>query len=412
MLWYLQLAWRNLWRNQRRSLLAVISVSLAVLLITFMQGFIGGVMRSVVSNYTRMETGHIRLTTPGFTAHERFMPVDEVLADPKAMEAALRSDPELDRSIEQVASRIRFGVLLTNDGLQKAAVGMAGDPVVEDKLLMLSQAIEPGGRNLSGPRELIMGAGLAKSLHHVLGDTVRLMSVGADGALHLRKLTLVGIFNTGVKAFDDRMFQVGLDDARALLRMGEGTQQLVVWLKDYEQTGVMAARIRALPAFKEVSVLPWTEIGEVYSLITMASSIYGFIFMLIALLGAIIIGNIMMMVILERRHEIGILRAMGFNRRETLMLFLLEGGMLGATGSAVGGGIGLLLTMWLHTHGVDFSDIATMQGFPMDSTIYFKVDPLAVVRAITLGTGVATLMSALPSWRATRLNIVDAIKAS
>jgi putative ABC transport system permease protein len=301
---------------------------------------------------------------------------------------------------------------LTNDGLQKAAVGMAGDPVVEDQLLMLGKAIQPGGRYLSGSRELIMGADLAKSLHHVVGDTVRLMTVGADGALHLRKLTLVGIFDTGVKAFDERMFQVGLDDARALLRMGEGTQQLVVWLKDYEQTKAVAERLRANPALKEVSVLPWSEIGEVYSLTQMAGSLYGFIFMLIAFLGAIIIGNIMMMVILERRHEIGILRAMGFNRRETLLLFLMEGGMLGAIGSAAGGSLGFLLTVWLHSHGVDFSDMATMRGFPMDSTIYFKADPLAVLRAVALGTGVATLMSALPSWRATRLNIVDAIKAS
>lgn len=412
MQWYLQLAWRNLWRNQRRSLLAVISVSLAVLLITFMQGFVGGVMRSVVGNYTRMETGHIRITTPGFAANERFMPVDEVLSDPKGLEAALRADPLVAEALERVTARTRFGVLLTNEGLQKAAVGLAGNPAEEDKLLLLSQALEPGGRYLAGPRELIMGAGLAESLHHKVGDTVRLMTVGSDGALHLRKLSLVGIFKTGARAFDDRLFQIGLEDAQALLRLGEGTQQLVIWLKNYEQTIEIASRLRALPALKDVSVQPWTEIGEVYALTQMAGSLYGFIFMLIALLGAIIIANIMMMVILERRHEIGILRAMGFNRRETLTLFLLEGALLGVIGSGVGGALGLLLTVWLHYHGVDFSQMVAMEGFPMDNVIYFKVDPLAALRAVLLGTGVATLMSALPSWRATRLNIVEAIKAS
>lgn len=409
------MAWRNLFRNQRRSLLAVISVTLSILLISFMQGLVGGVMDSMVRNYTRNETGHIRIATPEFEQRVRFMPVDHLLQTPQTIRTLIQQDPLLSAQVETMAERITFGTLLTHEGQQKAAMGLAGDPAVEKELLMLARAIQPGGRYLAGERELVMGQKLADALHFKVGETVPVMARGSDDALHLRKFKLVGVFQTGLGALDERIFQLGLADARALLRAGEGTQQLILMLKDHRQADVLAAhlkdRMQVDPVLQTLSVLPWTQVGETYQLTQMASKLYGWIYAIIALLGAIIIANIMMMVVLERRREIGILRALGFSGREVLMLFTIEGAVLGLVGSLTGATLGFLINLYLSTHGIDFSKATAANTVPIDSRIFATVSGADWGMAVLIGTSVATVIALLPSRRAAKMGIVEAIKS-
>ncbi len=411
MLYILKMAFRNISRNRRRSILAFTSVALAIAGVTFFRGMVGGIIESIVKNSTKNETGHVQITTKKFTEKARFFPVTENIAEPDKIVEAIRSDPEVAQQLSMVTERIDFGVLLSNKGHNKTAVGLAGDPETEKQLLMLNNSVRPGGRYIQGERETIVGAKIAQALKLDVGDTLKVMTQGADYALHLRKFTVVGIFETGLNILDDRFFQISLDDAKKLLHTGGATQQILIMLKDYRKADAIAARIEQVLNDEALDVEPWTSHGDWVPMIGVLEGIYNFVYFLVAFLGAFIIMNIMMMVVLERRKEIGVIKSMGFSRPDVMLLFLAEGSILGIIGTFVGMLIGGGVNVYFAIHGLDFSSMMGSFNFPLDNVLYFDVSPASFLNVLGIGIIVSAVVSVLPAWSASRMNAVDAIKS-
>ena len=143
----------------------------------------------------------------------------------------------------------------------------------------------------------------------------------------------------------------------------------------------------------------------------LSDTIYNWLYGVIALLGAFIISNIMMMVVLERRKEIGILKSMGMKRREILALFLTEGVMMGVIGSLCGIILGTVVNAILSIVGIDFSKMMSGLTLPMDNVIYPHPNLFSAVQMFLIGTLVAALVALLPSRQAAKMNAVDAIKS-
>ena len=141
------------------------------------------------------------------------------------------------------------------------------------------------------------------------------------------------------------------------------------------------------------------------------SSIYTMIYFIFTLLGAFIITNIMTMVILERRKEIGIIKAMGFSRPQVLLLFLMEGCILGAIGSITGGIIGTLASLKFVLSGLDLTKSLSTINMPIDNVIMFTFSPGGIISIMFLGIFVASIVSVLPARQAANMNAVDAIKS-
>jgi len=407
----LLLAIRNIGRNKRRSLLAIVSVAISLTVIVFAQGFIAGFVQSFVKNATKNDAGHVRVATKKFEERSRFYPVTYNISGPDSIIASIKRDPEVSSNIALVTSRISFGVLLSNNGNNRSAIALAGDPGKEKNLLYLQKSIVPPGRYLEGKRDIIMGSTLAQSLHYGIGDTVRVMTSGSDYALHLKKFVVRGLFATGLNVFDDMMFQIGIDDARDLLAMGKASQQIIIMLSDYKKADKVAERIRTIISDTSISVTPWTKIGDTFTTVELVSKIYGWIYVVIALLGAFIISNIMMMVVMERRKEIGVLKSMGFKRREILIMFLMEGMALGFVGSMVGSALGAGLVVFFHVHGIDLTSYMSRISIPLDNVIYTSLNVTNLVYAISLGTILSALVSIAPARQAANMNAVDAMKS-
>jgi putative ABC transport system permease protein len=406
-----RMAMRNLWRNKRRSMLALISVAMACLLCLFLQGFLGAFQESLVKNFTKNETGHIRITTKDFSQRSEMLPVDAMIPDPSLIESRIMSSPRIADEISLMTERISFGVLLDNKGYNKNALALAGNPVTEEKLLYLQRSIVAGGRYIDGVGQTIVGIGLADALKVAVGDSLKVVTQASDGSLQLKKFKIVGIFRTGVGTMDDKVFQIPISDAKEFLRTGDGTQSIIIMLKDYHLAGRVASRISALLNDPGLAVTPWTEIGDYGSLIRLEEKIFNVLFVIVLFLGAFIITNIMTMVVLERRKEIGILKSMGFANGEVLVLFLWEGVFLGIWGSLIGGGLGFALEVLLHFRGVDFSSYMQSLEYPLDNVLYWTVNVPVAVGIVLLGSVMSGLVSVIPSLRAARMNAVDAIKS-
>lgn len=411
------MAARNTRRNLRRSLLAAFSVCLSVLMIVLLHGFTGGFMDSLVKNYIKNETGHVHIATEGYRARERFSPVDEYIPDSDALTA--RISEALGQGSgglrAQIAQRIRFGVLLSGGEKSKQALAIAGAPDTERRFLMLDTRILPGGEYCAAPGTAILGDKLAAALGIAAGGELKIVTQKADGGLGFKKLRVSGLFRTGVNSMDESVFQMGLEDARELLGMEGGAQQILVMLPGSADTAAAAARIGALPPLPgapNLSVVPWTSIGEYPRLIALMDRLYVWIWIFVALLGAFIIANIMTMVVLERRREIGILMSMGMPKRNILALLVAEGAMLGFAGSLAGAAIGFGFNLIASRSGFDMS--AALAGFtwPVDNVIYPTVSAATALAFVGLGTATAALMSWLPARKGASMQPVAAIRAA
>jgi putative ABC transport system permease protein len=408
------MAARNLGRNKRRSFLAALSVFIAILLVVVLDGLTSGFLDSMARNFTKNETGHVNVATAEYRARERFMPVSAAISDSQAVVKAIRQTPGLENRIAQVTERVRFGVVLSSATASKAAIGLGGDPAAERKLLMLDKVLLPGSSYCEAPGTAIVGERLAGHLGLGVGDVLKVVTQRADYGLGFKKFRIVGLFRTGVRVFDDATFQVGLDDARELLGLGAGASQVVVMLDNYKDSDRAAGLIAAFLAssgFEGLSVRSWTSLGDVARVISYASSIYFWAWLIVAFLGAFIIANVMMMVVLERRREIGILKAMGMGPGRILGLFFSEGIMLGVIGAAGGAIVGTLLTAYLAAKGVDFSKAISGTDFPMDNIIHPAVHLGKTLVLFGLGVVVSAIVAYLPARGAARMDPIEAIRS-
>jgi putative ABC transport system permease protein len=407
------MAIRNLGRSKRRTILTALSVCIAMLMVMFLDGFVGGFVQNIVTNFTKDDVGHIKITTAAYRVREKFMPVSEYMHDSDRIAAAVRDMSELKGEVKVVAERIRFGVLLSSGTSTKSALCIAGDPEVEKGLLMLDRSVKSGSY-LTAPGQALIGAGIAKDLGFKVGDTLKVVTEKSDFGLGFKRFKIAGIFATDVNALDGNIFQIGLDDARELLGAEGGSTQILVMLSNYRHSGAAAKTIRAgleKEGFTGLAVVPWTESGSFADLMVLMEKMFSWIYIIIAFLGAFVIANVMMMVVLERKKEIGILKAMGMPRREILYLFLVEGCLLGAIGSAAGVLLGLGLCVLFSKVGMDFSSAMASFSWPMDNIIYTTVSLTDALFLFLLGVAVAAVIAFLPSRKAANMDPIDAIRS-
>ncbi len=406
------MAVRNLGRNRRRTALAAVSVFLAVASNMALSGFMNSFLESLVKNYTKNETGHVNIQTEGYRARERFMPLSEAIPDAEAVKSAVRT--VATDGVKQVAARINFGVVLSSGANSKTAFAIAGEPEAERDLLMLDRSISEGAY-LSSPGDAILGAKLAEILGLRVGDTLKVVTQKADYGLGMKKFRVSGLFQSGVNEMDESAFMIDIADARDLLGLQGGATQILVMLRDYRTSRASALAIAdalGKAGVGGMSVKPWLDVGSYGSLVELAGTMYFYMYVIFTFLGSFIIANIMMMIVLERRREIGILKSMGMPKAHILRLFVTEGALLGALGALAGAAVGLCLNFVLSKVGLDLTSSMQSIDYPMDNVLYPKPDPLVAAGLFALGVAIAVIVSFLPSRKAANMNPVDAIKSA
>ncbi|GAB1432075.1 ABC transporter permease [Spirochaetota bacterium] len=408
----LSMAFRNIKRNKRRSFLAALSVCLSLFLISILQGFIGGTLDSMVKNIVRTESGHIRIASSEYLAQSRFMPLQYPVKNYKKLIELLKADPELAKEMRLIAPRIMMSIMLGDESGSKPAMMIAGDPETEKELLLLQNSIIAGAYDF-GQNGAIIGSSLAKELGYGIGDSFTIMSQGADWGLAFRTFTISGIFETGVSSLDDSVLQLDIASATDFLNMGEDVQQLQIMLRDFGRAEEIAERIKTLlaPLYPEIEAQAWTEIGEYPRMIKLIEDIYFVIYIIVAFLGTFIISNIMMMVVLERKKEIGILKSMGMKNNLIMRMFLIEGSLLGLAGSLAGLFFGNLFNLVFSILGMDFSKMLYSIRMPIDNVLYTRISLLDSLFFLLLGVFTSAIISYLPARRAARLNATEAIRS-
>ena len=408
----LRMAWRNVWRNWRRTVIAGIAIALGLTLILFFDGMLNGMDESLYGNTVRLQGGNVQVHAPGFREKASSLPLLP-LTDPDPMvEAALAQT-----NVIAASQRIRTGGMISSQEgtLSVAITGI--EPEREAPVSMIAENIIQG-RWLEADDEdvLLIGQALAESLEVSIGDRVTVVGRATHQQMRRRTMTIVGIYDIGMSDIEKGLVYISLLEAQTLFDLRDQATEVAVYLAQVGQEPQIVEALRAaLPGYE---VDAWDTLDptlkDLMEMEDQIMSIFGLVILLIAGVGIL---NLMLMAVFERTREIGLLAAMGLKRRETMILFLLEGVMSGVVGAlagcVLGGTIGAYLGRvgidWAAMYGgMDLSEMGDMMGL-MGDRLYVRIGiGVLARRALTVGI-ISALASLYPAWQASRREPADAL---
>ncbi len=399
----LNLAFRNVVRQKRRSAIAVGAIAFGITALILANGFIEWIFLDFRESTIKSQLGHLQIARPGYHGAGKADPYAFLLPD---------TIPELEtpnepRQIKAVVPRLSFSGLISHGESTLSFIGDGDDPRQQGAF---GDALQiSAGRNLSveGPPGIIAGEGLARNLGAKVGDRVILLANTASRGINAIEVTIRGLFSTVSKSYDDTALRMPIDTARALLRT-QGSHVWIILLNDTAQTDTMLAKLRDKLPKDEFEIAPWYALADFYNktVALFTKQIQG-IRLIIAIIILLSITNTMTMNVMERIGEIGTSMALGVKRTGIMRLFVSEGVIIGCLGGLLGLTLGLLFAHIISSIGIPMPPPPGMaRGYTGQILVTWDI----ALTSLALAIGTTLLASLYPAWRASRMQIVDALR--
>jgi len=397
------LAWRNLWRNYRRTLIMLAAIAIGVWAMIFMAALMRGMTDQMVRNGLQTLPGELQI-------HQR-----AYRSDPSVVNRMVPPSGELLAALEQApvvawAARVRVPAVISSERGSRSITLLGVDPLAERELGSLPGEITQGRWSESlDDSGLVIGASLARRLETGLGKRVVIMSQDPDNNVVERGTRVVGIYRARLQGNEDRFVYAGRAVVQQLLGIGDAVSEIALTANDYRHVGNWYPRIAAA-AGDQLEVLPWTELDTFLGSMLAVQDGFTLIFMVVVFL-ALSFGlvNTLVMAVFERVREIGLMQALGMRPGLILGQIMLESFYLLCLGLLLGNLLALATIIPLKS-GIDISGVAQgMEMMGMSATLYpvLHVTDMLMSTAVVISLGL--LASLAPAWRASRLDPVAAL---
>jgi putative ABC transport system permease protein len=405
-----RLALRNALRNRRRSMLTAGTVLLGTALLTVATAFIGGIFNGMFEDSTA-SVGHVRVVNPEFAEREQLMPLYANLPDVDALVAEVLQVP----GVVDAYPVIRVGAALTGNDEMGEALGLVhGAPTAffRDRMDLEEKLVEGSWFSADAKAEAVLGVRLAQKAEAGVGDEVLIVGQTQDGSISPIKLTVVGIVSAGGAMVDQAAF-VPLERLQWLTDIEDGAIEVLVFGDDLYEAAELAAGVRRGPLAGAQLVEPWTERDPFAGMMGIGNVVKNSLGFLLVFVTALGVWNTMMMSVLERTSEIGVLRSMGLSRLGAVSLFVIEALVISAIGGLLGVGLGSIPAYYLEVYGVTFGELAQNMGSDVAISATMRADLTftVVLRSFALGLIMAVVGSAIPSIRAASIQPVSAMRS-
>ena len=414
----LRVAARNLRRQTRRSVLtaAAVIVGAALMMISLTLG--DGTHEDWIRSGVRMGTGHVAIQHPDYQSGRKIE--DRLSASARAAAESALALPRVARYVVEVVPRLSTGGLASSAASARPAEITGVDPAAESRFSVLDERVVEG-RYLEPDDRLAayIGAGLAESLELKLNSRLVLTAQDADREISGQLVRVVGIFRSGIPEVDQSLVHIPLATAQAWLRADGDVTTLAVLLRSSRQVPrvVRALRGQLAPRLEAggMAVLSWREaMPELYSGVRLDDfgnyMFQGILFAIIAL-GIV---NTILMSVLHRRREFGLLQALGLPPEHTGGLVMVEGVVLTTISGILGVGLGLFITWFFWRDGLDLSfawnQDFTVSGVVIDPVITPVIRLTRVIEGLVFISFIGVLASLYPAFRATRIDVAEAMK--
>ena len=398
------LAARNVIRHRRRSAMGLSAIGLGVVAMLLAGGFIEWSKWFLRENTIQAHLGHIQVVKKDFLKLGESDPFAFLLPDRDALAKAIAATP----GVVALAPRLSFSGLISFGDVSISFLGEGVDPEQERKVSTRLTITEGAGLSPKIKNGIIVGKGLAKNLNVKPGQQVVLLANSANGGTNGVDATILGLFQTSSKAYDDASLRVPITLAHDLLRVA-GAHRWVLLLDDTKKTVPVLEDLRQrFRGEGEIEFVPWFDLADFYNKTAkLFSAQINVVWLVIALIIVVSISNTFLMNVIERTGEIGTLLALGFRQQKILFMFVSEGIVLGCLGGAGGALVGWTLAEIISAIGIPMPPAPGMD-FPVDGKI-MVTGPVALV-GLCLGMGATVMASVYPARKAARLNIIDALR--
>jgi len=413
---FLKIAWRNLWRNPRRSGLVVGSIAVGLWGLIASLGFMDGMGRQMVENVIKTQLGHLQIHDRKYEARIKGIAsltsfqLDRSIKNPDKVERALNST---DRIVAW-SRRIQTTGLATN--AQKAGgVAIVGiNPSGEKKITSIASSIVEGDYLEEGDfGKILLGKALAERLGVRTGSKVVLMAQDVHHNKTMAAFRVAGIYRTVSHDFEKTFVFMTLSSMREMLDMPGQVLEYVVRVDD---PGENLWRVREALASalgeKDYKIMTWKEIFPLLvQLVTMFNTFTYIFFILVFIAMAFGIANAVLMAVFERIRELGIMKALGARPGQVFLLVAFESLSLGIVGVVTGALIGWATVAYFGRAGLDLAMFAAaLDQMGLGSVIYTVMEPSYVVWGGLMALVTAFLSSLWPAAKAARLQPVEAIR--
>ncbi len=402
------LAFRNIRRNRRRSLLSGVAIALVGMAMVFMFSFLAGMKSDLSGNIFKYITGHVRIRHAEYDANEDLNPLH--LGVENVRELLARLDAE--EGIAAAVPRIRFFTAIYRDDRTYNGAGLGVDFAREEPVSKLGESLVAGRLPEMGSREILLSAGLAEEVGLEPGEKITLFTKNMYMGLSGMTFVVAGTVLLPVAGFNSSFFWLPLDTTQSFLKMGSRATEIAVLLDKPKDLAAGTEQIRSLVADRpELAAKPWTMISGWYSWLSMAGRIYNVVAIFFFVLATTVIINTTMMVIFERMREIGTVAAMGMTPAQIVNLFFLEAFFIGLIASLAGVALGSGLTLVFARVGLDMSSALQGMDFEISPVLYPILSLRSVGLVFVYSVLVACLASFIPSRRAAKITPVEALRA-
>jgi ABC-type lipoprotein release transport system permease subunit len=400
-----QIAFRDLGRNRRRSLLTLVAVALGLALLMATHGLTGGMIEDTMQNQIRLQTGHVQVRAPSYEQGKLSLQWKDLLENADAIAGQAAALPQVKAAAPVLWAG---GVLNTADesaGLQVYGIDTASalyDPI--------RQAIVAGAFLAADDRDgILIGKRLADSLGLEVGGRANLVIIDGDGRPAEAPFTIRGTFSTGMPAYDESAAFLPLAKAQAFTNTAGHASAVVILLNRQDDADKVATALRGVGG----NVQTWRELNAVFlQMMQTAMSFYVLLDLIVILVVAVIIANTLLMAVFERIREMGILAALGMRGRTIMLMFVLEAAILGLAGIAVGILLGSAGVAYLANVGINVGDMGTVaEGLALGSVMRARFD-LPVFAQLAVETLIVILLAALyPARMAAHREPAEALRA-
>lgn len=400
----LKLAWRNIWRNKRRSLIVVTAVVIGLVSLIFTDSLSVGMIRQMLDNQIGSHISHIQIHKNGFNDNKI---IQNCIPDYEKVETILQSDPSISHYSKRV---ITYGLI--SSASNSSGISIVGiDPKEEENITIIKKLMVEGEYLTDKKRDIVIGKKLSEKLGVGIGDKIVLMVTNFSGNVATDVFRVAGLYETSFSEFDRVTAYIDIGIAQEFLGITGKISEFAIIVNNVEKVETiketLAGRLgSSYEVMSFVDIIPaiilmvdsYDEMILVYYLIIGLATIFGII-------------NVMLMSVFERVREFGVLMAMGMKNFKIFFMILSEALLLSSCGMIIGIIIGVGIYLPLSYSGINFSAFAeglTMVG--ISAIVYPALTMQGVLNAIFIIPVISVVAAIYPAYRAISLQPVIAIR--
>lgn len=395
------LAYRDLARNIRRSLLSSLALGMGLALLLLMAAVVRGEMQGSIDQTIRLQSGHIQIRAESYSEDKNSLAWEDLIEDPNKLADIVKSQPEVVLATPRI---LASGIINTLD--ESISVKIMGVDPASTANSPFTEGMIDGDFIQADDREgFVIGKDLAEKYHLKTGDEIQLLANTAEGDVNEQTFTIRGIFSTKTPAFDQFTILMPISKAQAITGTENHASLLFILLKNKDLTDAFKARLQTV----RYQVKTWLDLNQFTVAYEDMANAYMYVLYLIVLgVTATVIVNTLVMAVFERTREIGVLSAVGMRSTKIMVMFLIESAILAMMGVLMGLVLGGCLVWYATEIGFYIGNMG-ITGIMLGERIYASLILSDAIPLILVALTVTLVASLYPAILAARLEPVEAL---